>query len=497
MRGITKRFSPASLANDAIDFDVAPGEVHALLGENGAGKSTLMQILYGMLRPDAGTIRVGGGVVAFASPRDAITAGIGMVHQEFMLVDSFTVAQNAAMGRAGAFDLRATARRLSELARRFGLGVDCDARVRDLAVGVRQRVEILKLLDREARLLILDEPTAVLTPQEVAGLLDVLRALRAAGCGVVLITHKLREVLAVADRVTVLRDGRVAGRVAVRDTDERSLARLMVGRDTGPRIAKAPAVPPASPPVLWVENLDVAGRPGVRGVSFEVAAGEVLGIAGVDGNGQSELVEALFGLRPATGGRVALAGQDVTTWSPARRRAAGLGYLPADRRHVASVPELSLADNAILGAHRKFSRGGGWLRDRVAAAAHARALAARFGVRAPGPHFAAGKLSGGNLQKLVLGREVEREPRALLVEQPTRGIDLGAVEAVWAELLALRAAGCAIVLVSAELEELLSLSDRIAVMFAGRLVGIVPAARADVAAIGLMMAGREPASLAA
>ena len=469
---------------------MAPGEIHALLGENGAGKSTLMHMLYGMLRPDSGTIQVGGRSAAFATPHDAIAAGIGMIHQEFMQVASFTVAQNVAMGRRDTpFDLQATARRLTKLASRFGLDVDPGSRVEDLPIGVQQRVEILKLLDREARLLILDEPTAVLTPQEVAGFLDVLRALRATGRGIVLITHKLHEVMAVADRVTVLRDGRVAACLPVADTDGRALARLMVGRDTVLRVTKPPARAGAA--VLRVERLTVADRAGRRrvdGVTFDVAPGEIFGMAGVDGNGQSELVEALFGLRRATSGQVVLAGEDITGWPPARRRAVRLGYLPADRRHTASVPGLSLADNAALGAHRRFARGGLWRNGRRAAA-DARDLVARFGVRGPGVQATVGQLSGGNLQKLVLGREIARHPRVLIVEQPTRGLDLGAIEAIWAELLGLRAAGCAIVLVSAELEELLNLADRIAVMFDGRLMGIVPAMAADAAAIGLLMAG--------
>ncbi len=495
LRGICKRFPPDVRANEDVSLSIAPGEILAILGENGAGKSTLMQILYGVYRRDAGEILVDGVAVHFADPGDAIRAGIGMIHQEFMLVRSFTVAENVAMGRAAsreAFDLAAVSARLTSLALQFGLGVSPSALVENLPVGVQQRVEILKLLYRQARLLILDEPTAVLTPQEVAGLFDVLRALRAAGKSVIIVTHKLREVMDIADRVTVLRDGRNVGTRITAESDEASLARLMVGRDVLLRADKRPVARGRSR--LSVSDLTVAGHDGtprVRNLSLDVHGGEILGIAGVDGNGQSELVEALFGLRPVVSGEVALDGEVVTRATPAARRRGHMAYLPADRRHVGSVGALSIADNAVLGAQRGFARFGGRWRDRRAATAHARALIARFGIRTPGPDFPAGKLSGGNLQKLVLGREVAREPGVLVVEQPTRGLDVGAIETVWAELLAQRAAGRAILLVSAELEEILNLADRIAVMFDGRIVGTVAGEGADVAQLGLMMAGRE------
>ncbi len=498
LRGICKRFPPDVRANEDVSLAVAPGEILAVLGENGAGKSTLMQILYGVYRRDAGEILVDGVQVEFANPGDAIRHGIGMIHQEFMLVRSFSVAENVAMGTAplkgDTFDVRAVAAQLTALATKFGLGVDPAAVVEHLPVGVQQRVEILKLLYREARLLILDEPTAVLTPQEVAGLFDVLRALKAAGKSIVIVTHKLREVMDISDRVTVLRDGRNVGTRITAETDEPLLARLMVGRDVLLRADKQPT--PRGRSRLSVSDLSVAGHDGalrVRGLSLDVHGGEILGVAGVDGNGQSELVEALFGLRPVVSGQVALDGEDVTRWSPAARRTAHMAYLPADRRNVGSVGDLSITDNAVLGAQRTFARFGGSWRDRRAAAAHATALIARFGIRAPGPDFPAGKLSGGNLQKLVLGREVARDPGVLVVEQPTRGLDVGAIETVWAELLAQRAQGRAILLISAELEEILNLADRIAVIFDGRIVGTVPGAGADVAALGLMMAGREAA----
>ncbi len=498
LRGICKTFPPDVRANEDVSLAIAPGEILAVLGENGAGKSTLMQILYGVYRRDAGDILVDGRPVDFASPGEAIAHGIGMIHQEFMLVRSFSVAENVAMGTAAAreqrFDLSAVSRRLTGLALQFGLDVDPAARVEHLPVGVQQRVEILKLLYREARLLILDEPTAVLTPQEVKKLFDVLRALKAAGKSVIIVTHKLREVMDIADRVTVLRDGRNVGTRITAQTDEPSLARLMVGRDVLLRADKQPVTPGRAR--LSVNDLTVAGHDGtprVRGLSLEVHAGEILGIAGVDGNGQSELVEALFGLRPVAAGEVTLDGQAVTRWTPAARRAAHMAYLPADRRHVGSVTDLSITDNAVLGAQRTFARLGGRWRDRRAAVAHARALIARFGIRTPGPDFPAGKLSGGNLQKLVLGREVAREPGVLVVEQPTRGLDVGAIETVWAELLAQRAQGRAILLISAELEEILNLADRISVVFDGRIVGTVAGPGADVAKLGLMMAGRAAA----
>jgi len=495
LSGICKRFPPDVRANEDVSLAIAAGEILAVLGENGAGKSTLMQILYGVYRRDAGEIRMDGAPVEFANPGDAIRHGIGMIHQDFMLVRSFTVAENVAMGTAAlhgqTYDLRAVAARLTALATEFGLDVDPAATVEHLPVGVQQRVEILKLLYRDARVLILDEPTAVLTPQEVKKLFDVLRALKAAGKAVIIVTHKLREVIDIADRVTVLRDGRNVGTRLTAETDETALARLMVGRDVLLRADKRPQPPGRCR--LSIADLSVAGHDGelrVRGLSLDVHAGEIVGIAGVDGNGQSELVEALFGLRPVLGGEVALDGVVITRWTPAARRAAHLAYLPADRRHVGSVAELSITDNAVLGGQRRYARFRGMWRDRRAAAAHARALITRFGIRTPGPEFPAGKLSGGNLQKLVLGREVAREPGVLVVEQPTRGLDVGAIETVWAELLAQRAQGRALLLVSAELEEILNLADRIAVIFDGRIVGVVEGAGADVAALGLMMAGR-------
>ena len=494
LSGIVKRFPGGILANDSVSLDIAAGEIHALLGENGAGKSTLMQILYGVYRKDAGEIRIKGTLHEFATPGDAIRHGIGMIHQEFMLVRSFTVAENVAMGRGGVgakVGLAAVARRVRDLADEFGLDVDPCSRVEELPLGVQQRVEILKLLYRNARVLILDEPTSVLTPQEVARLFEVLRALKAAGRSIVIVTHKLREVVDIADRVTVLRDGKAVATFPVTEVNELSLARLMVGRDVVLHAEKTSQ--PRGRALLRVEDLstvDAGGQLRVKNISFSVHAGEIVGIAGVDGNGQSELIECLFGLRPAATGRVWFKERDITALTPAQRRKERIAYLPADRRHVGSIADMSLADNVVLGAQRQYARWGGAWRDRKAAVAHAWRLMARFRVRAPGPEFSASKLSGGNLQKVVLGREVMRDPWLLLVEQPTRGLDVGAIETVWAELLAQRAEGRGILLVSAELDEILNLADRIAVIFGGEIMGVVSAAEAEVEMLGLMMAGR-------
>jgi ABC-type uncharacterized transport system ATPase subunit len=494
MRKIVKRF-PGVLANDCVDLTIEAGEIQALLGENGAGKSTLMQILYGFYQRDAGEILIDGAPVEIANPRLAISNGVGMIHQEFMLVRPFTVAENVALGLAEGggpwLDLKTASRQIRELSERHGLAVDPDSRVEHLPIGVQQRVEILKLLYRKARLLILDEPTAVLMPQEVNGLFAVLRSLAAEGKSIVIVTHKLREVMEVSSRVTVMRGGRVVASLATQATSETELARLMVGRDVDLRVEKTAVA--VGEVALRIEDLNVrddAGHKKVRGVTLDVRAGEIVGIAGVDGNGQSQLAEATMSLRGIDSGRILLQGIDLAQTSPAQRRAAGLAYIPADRRGVGSVIELSIAENAILGSHRERARLAGLLRNESAIRAHAARLVARFGVKTPSLDFAAGKLSGGNLQKLTLGREIMRDPVALVVEQPTRGLDVGAIETVWSELLAQRAAGKAILLISAELEEIFNLADRIAVMFEGRIIGILCAKTATSEAVGLLMAGR-------
>ncbi len=494
MKNIVKRF-PGVLANNNVNLTIQAGEIHALLGENGAGKSTLMQILYGFHAMDSGDILIDGERVRLGSPKDAIALGIGMVHQEFMLVRRFSVVENTVLGlREGAgplLDLQGASKKLKDLSNRHGLALDPAANVGSLPIGVQQRVEILKLLYRDARLLILDEPTAVLTPMEKDQLFAVLRKLRENGRSVVIVTHKLSEIMEIADRVTVMRDGQVVATRAIGETSGQDLTRLMVGREVNLRAEKSSRKPGGA--ILHVEALrvqDESGHEKVRGLSLEVQAGEILGIAGVDGNGQSELAEAILHLREIKGGRVLLNGADVTGRSVAQHRGAGISYVPADRRHVGSVTEMSVADNAILGLQRKYARG--MFRAIREARESALALVSRFGIRTAGIDYAAGKLSGGNLQKLILGREIMRGSAALIVEHPTRGLDVGAVEAVWSELLRAREEGKAILLISAELEELLNLADRIAVMFEGRIMGVVDAAGASVDEIGLMMAGITP-----
>jgi general nucleoside transport system ATP-binding protein len=495
MRDIVKRF-PEVLANDRVNLTIHAGEIHALLGENGAGKSTLMQILYGFYSMDSGEILMDGEPLRLKSPVDAIALGVGMVHQEFMLVRRFTVVENVVLGlREGAgplLDLKRASEKLRELSHRHGLDLDPSSQVGSLPVGVQQRVEIMKLLYRDARLLILDEPTAVLTPQEKNRLFATLRKLRADGRSVVIVTHKLKEVMELADRVTVMRDGKVVATRAIGSTSEQELTHLMVGREVNLHAEKSSR--PPGEPVLRVEDLrvrDNMGHERVRGASLGVRAGEILGIAGVDGNGQSELAEALMHLRTIDGGRVFLNGADVTRLSAAKHRAMGLAYIPADRRRVGSVSEMSVTDNAILGAQRMYRRGS--FPNSTAAQAAAEGLVSRFGIRGAGIDSPAGKLSGGNLQKLILGRELLGGSAALIVEQPTRGLDVGAVERVWKELLRAREEGKAILLISAELEELLNLADRIAVMFEGQIVGTLEAAGASVEEIGFMMAGQTSA----
>ncbi|WP_437875895.1 ABC transporter ATP-binding protein [Sorangium sp. So ce513] len=495
-RGITKRFGGV-LANDRIDLDLREGEIHALLGENGAGKSTLMNILYGLLRPDEGELRRGGRPVSLRSPSDAIALGIGMVHQHFMLIPVFTVAENIVLGaepvrRGGVLDRRRASDEVRALSARYGLDVDPDARVEDLPVGVQQRVEIIKALYRRAEILILDEPTAVLTPQEADDLFRVLRGLTAQGVSVLFITHKLREVLAVADRVTVMRAGRVVGAAVPAETDERGLAATMVGRDVALQVTRGPASPGAV--VLEVERLCVAGRRGaggdaVRDVSFSVRAGEILGIAGVQGNGQTELVEAITGLAPARGGRVLLRGRDVTGALPRALIERGVSHVPEDRQRHGLVLSYAIADNlALCTYHRPPFSARGVLRD-DAREENARRLMKSFDIRAPGPDAPASALSGGNQQKVILARELSRPVELLVASQPTRGVDVGSIEHIHREIVAARDAGAAVLLVSAELDEVLSLSDRIAVMYRGGIVATRDAGAFSRTELGMLMAG--------
>ncbi|MFT7220074.1 MAG: ABC-type uncharacterized transport system ATPase subunit [Candidatus Azotimanducaceae bacterium] len=493
LKGIVKRFTDV-LANDHTNLTVAHNEVHALLGENGAGKSTLMHVLYGSYEPDAGEILIDGKLAHFNSQRQAIERGIGMIHQDFMLVRSFTVVENIVLGldddRYGILDLNHAAKRIRELSDHYGLGVDPWARVEHLPVGVQQRVEILKLLYRQARILILDEPTAVLTPKEVERLLKTLRSLAAEGRSVIIVTHKLHEIMEVADQVTILRDGKTIACVAKHATSETELARMMVGRDVDLKISRSDYK--RGQPSLCVSNLHVRDDRGeltVRGVDLTVHEGEIVGIAGVDGNGQSELVESLMGLRHVEQGHVEMDGTDITHAAPAEVGAMQLFYVPADRRGVGTISTLDIDANAILGQQRGFSKLCHLFLDRPKIRTYAKELVARFGIRTPGIRFPAEKLSGGNLQKLILGREIMRNPHMLIVEQPTRGLDVGAIEMIWAELLKVREQGKGILLVSAELEEIRNLADRILVMYGGRIMGELAPEEATDETLGLMMAG--------
>ena len=474
LRGITKRF-PGVVANDHVDFDLAPGEVHALLGENGAGKSTLMNILYGLYHPDEGEIRLRGERLRIDSPRAAIDTGIGMVHQHFMLIPVMTVAENIVLGvepHAGPFlDLDAAEEKVRDISARFGLAVRPDARIDTISVGMQQRVEILKALYRGAEILILDEPTAVLTPQEAEELFQIIRSLQAEGKSIIFISHKLGEVLAIADRITVLRRGKTVETVPREGATEESLARLMVGRDVLLRVEKKPAEP--GEPLLRVEDLRVLEDRGfecIRGISFEVRAGEIVGIAGVDGNGQSELVEALTGLRKPESGRIVAGGTDVTDETARQCFDAGLGHIPEDRQRRGLVLDFSLAENIALHDFRKEPDSKwGWLFPKRLVA-RAKELLGEFDVRGGGPQTPAAALSGGNQQKVVIAREIARDPSVLVAAQPTRGLDVGAIEFVHRRLVAEQEEGRGLLLVSFELDEILSLSDRILVLYEGRIV---------------------------
>ena len=493
MRGIVKRF-PGVVANDGVDFDVRLGEVHALLGENGAGKSTLMNVLDGLYRPDAGEIRLFGNPVDFRSPRDAIAAGVGMVHQHFALVPTQTVTENILLGLdeprfrldAGRYD-----ERIAELAQRHGLAVDPRARIWQLSVGEQQRVEILKMLYRGARILILDEPTAVLAPQEAADLFGTLRTMVAEGTSIVFISHKLAEVTQIADRVTVMRRGKVtAAGVPMAGTTTADLARLMVGREAIETIEKAPFEP--GPVVLAVHDVEAQSDrelPALRGVSFDVRAGEILGVAGVAGNGQSELAQVLTGLRRCTAGSISVNGVEVANHTPREVIDQHIGHVPEDRTGVGTAPDLSIADNLIMKSYRDAPVAGRWSIDAGAVRRFATRLRESYAISSPSIDTEARLLSGGNLQRLILAREIASQPRLMVAVQPTRGLDVGAIATVHRLLLDQRAAGSATVLISEDLDEVLTLSDRVAVVYEGRIVGIVDAADADIAEIGLLMTG--------
>jgi simple sugar transport system ATP-binding protein len=492
MRGITKSFG-AVRANRSIDLTVPAGRIVGLLGENGSGKTTLMSILFGLVQPDAGSITFKARPLRPRSPREAIAAGVGMIHQHFMLVPAMTVTENVMLGwdEAGRW-LRATAiaARIREASERYGLALDPHARVGDLPLGLQQRVEIVKALLRGADLLVLDEPTSNLSPPETGVLLDVLRRLRAEGKSVVFISHKLGEVLDLCDEVVVLRDGEVAGTTPVAGVSRADLARMMVGRDVPPPLERATVA--LGRELLIVADLagsDAAGLERLSGVSFSVRAGEVFGVAGVDGNGQAELADTIGGLVSPTRGRVFLDGVDVTEGGVAARLALGLAHIPADRATTGLVPEFSIAENvALRDAGRPPFRRGPWL-DLGAAREMARTAVARFGIRASGVEAPARTLSGGNQQKVIVAREIGRAPQFLLAVQPTRGLDPGATRFVIEQVLALRAAGAGVLYISTELEEVLYVADRIGVLYGGRLAGIVPREEADLTRLGLMMAG--------
>jgi simple sugar transport system ATP-binding protein len=491
LRGITKRFG-ALTANDAVDLQLRRGEIHALLGENGAGKSTLMNVVYGMLTPDDGEILVNGEAVHVGSPREAMDLGIGMVFQHFMLIPVMTVAENLVLGnegkaKNGLLDLAGARRRTRELSERYGLKVDPDARVSDVSVGQQQRIEILRALDRGAKILVLDEPTAVLTAQETAELVEVLRGLRDQGTSVVFITHKLHEVLEVADRVTVLRRGKTIGTIDTAGADEASLARMMVGRDVVLRVEKEPGTP--GDPLLELDAIhaiDDRGLPAVDGVTLQVRAGEIVAVAGIDGNGQSELIDAISGLRPVTSGAVRLKGKDITNCTPRQAREAGVGHIAEDRHARGLVLDFTLAENLALNDYRSGTRFGLLNPKRIVASAGK--LLREFDVRGGTPATPARSLSGGNQQKVVIAREVSGNPEALIAAQPTRGLDVGAIEFVHNRLLAERDAGRAILLFSLELDEVRSLADRILVIYDGRIVGELPPSASD-EELGLLMTG--------
>jgi simple sugar transport system ATP-binding protein len=494
LRGITKRFGDL-VANDSIDLVVEPGEIHALLGENGAGKSTLMNVLYGLYHPDAGEILIDDEPVTFSGPGDAMRAGIGMVHQHFMLIPVFTVAESVELGhertRFGFLNQRAARREVREVSEKYGLHVPVDALIQDLPVGVQQRVEIIKALVRDAQVLILDEPTAVLTPQETDDLMEVMRSLKEGGTSIVFITHKLREVRAVADRITVIRRGKVVGQASP-TASSAELASMMVGRPVSLEIEKEPREPEGE--ILRVEDLTVVDHTGqvtVDDVSFSVRGGEIYALAGVQGNGQTELTEALVGLEQVQTGRVLLEGRDVTRAGIDAMIGLGVGYVPEDRLHDGLVSSFSVAENLVLDLYHRepFSRGLSLDLDKIRENAQARVE--EFDVRTSSIEHTASTLSGGNQQKVVLARELSRPLKLLIVAQPTRGLDVGSMEFVHRRIVAERDNGAAVIVISTELDEVLGLADRIGVMYRGKIIGEM-AGGADPEAIGLLMAGQAP-----
>jgi ABC-type uncharacterized transport system ATPase subunit len=494
MIDITKRFGSV-LANDRVNLQVRQGEIHAIVGENGAGKSTLMKVLYGLSRPDSGTIRLRSREVKIADPGVAIQLGIGMVHQHFMLIPQLTVAANLVLGmephgRLGTYDRRGAQQATRELAQALGFQITPQDLVGDLSVGARQRLEIMKVLYRGAELVVLDEPTAVLTPQEIGELFKTMRKLRENGKTIIFITHKLSEVMELTHRVSVMRHGRVVGVMETDQVTPDQLAEMMVGRPVLGQVDKDPFQP--GPVVLEVRDLhavDARGAPRLRGVDFSLRAGEILGIAGVEGNGQTELVEVLNGLHQATAGQVFLEGRRVLGESPRQIREESVAHIPEDRQNRGLLLDFSLSENAVLGLQHRTEFSRGWLRKR-AIREHAEELVKQFDIRTPDVQIAVRSLSGGNQQKLIAAREVQQNPRLLIAAQPTRGVDVGSVEFIHQQLANLRSRGKAILLVSADLEEILGLSDTIAVMFRGKIVGQFQADQVDERTLGLLMMGQ-------
>lgn len=494
LRNITKRF-PGVLANDQISLDLKEGEIHAMLGENGAGKTTLMNILYGLYQPDEGEIFVRGEKVTIHSPGDAIKSGVGMVHQHFMLIPVFTVTENVMLGeestKAGGFlDRAAAAKRIRQISDQYKLEVDPDAYVKDLPVGVQQRVEIVKLLYREADILILDEPTAVLTPQEADELFKIMHTLVSKGKSIIFITHKLREVLEFADRITVIRRGKVIGSVKPEEADQLKLAEMMVGRAVQLELERKPGKPEDM--VLQVDDLvvtDERRQIAIDGISFDVRAGEVLGVAGVQGNGQTELVEAVTGLRTPQSGKVTLLGEDITKASPRKITELGTAHVPEDRQRDGLVLPFPITDNLILNTYYQEPFTKGVVLQEKTILKRAKQLIEGFDIRTPGATTSAGSLSGGNQQKVIVAREFSRPIKLLVASQPTRGLDVGSIEYIHRQILEKRDKGCAVLLVSSELDEILALSDRIAVMYRGKIVDVLPAEKATKEGLGLLMAG--------
>lgn len=494
MLGITKDF-PGIRANDNVTLQVEERAVHALLGENGAGKSTLMSILFGLYRPDAGSIKVRGKDVRITDPNVANELGIGMVHQHFKLVHNFTVTENIILGlepRKGlVIDRRAASRRVAELSKLYGLNVDPDSKIEDISVGMQQRVEILKMLYRDAEILIFDEPTAVLTPQEIRELMGIMRRLVKEGKTVLLITHKLKEIKEVADTCTVLRRGRLIGTVPVAETSEERMAEMMVGREVSFHVEKGPASP--GEVELEIQGLNVRnpkGLLGVKNLSLQVRAGEILGLCGIDGNGQTELIKALTGLAPVESGRILLCGRDIATSSIKHRLDAGLGHIPEDRHRHGLILDFDLAENLVIHSyhHEPYSHFG--ILDQKAIGSNADRLIEEFDVRCgQGGDTPARSMSGGNQQKAIVAREIDRSPRVMVVAQPTRGLDVGAIEYIHKRIVAERDKGKAILLVSLELDEIMDVSDRIAVIYGGEIVGLLDAAGADENELGLLMSG--------